>query len=131
MCVPELMVLARKHWEEWLPEKVAELRAQGALTLALNAAANLAQDEIDHLMRNCGYQEHEAREVALRQFILLPPEPTADDDELEEELREKERQYQMNLPAEVLTPEELFPDPAERSALIKAGLIWAHRRETT
>jgi hypothetical protein len=42
--------------------------------------------------------------VALPLFILLKPEPTDDDDELEEELREKKRQYQMNLPAEVYTP---------------------------
>ena len=25
MSVQELKALARKHWEEWLPEKVAEL----------------------------------------------------------------------------------------------------------
>jgi hypothetical protein len=52
------------------------------------------------------YRDHEAREVALRQFILLPTEPTADDDELEEELREKERWYQAHLPPEVIPPEE-------------------------
>jgi hypothetical protein len=104
MCIPELMSLARKHWEKWLPEKVRDLRAEGKLDEALHGAASLAQAEIDHLTRRCGYQEHEAREVALPLFILLKPEPTDDDDELEEELREKKRQYQMNLPAEVYTP---------------------------
>jgi hypothetical protein len=29
--IPELKALARKHWEEWLPEKVKALRAEGKL----------------------------------------------------------------------------------------------------
>jgi hypothetical protein len=29
--VQELKALARKHWEEWLPERVRELRAEGKL----------------------------------------------------------------------------------------------------
>jgi hypothetical protein len=34
--------------------------------------------QIDHLMK-AGYQEHEAREVALREFVLLPEEPPDED----------------------------------------------------
>jgi hypothetical protein len=41
-----------------------------------------------------GYQEHEAEEVALRQFILLPPEGDGLDEEQQEELDEMEREYQ-------------------------------------
>jgi hypothetical protein len=33
--VQELKALARKHWEEWLPERVRELRAEGKLDEAL------------------------------------------------------------------------------------------------
>jgi len=96
--VQELKALARKHWEEWLPEKVKELRAEGKLDEALQGAANLAQDQINHLKKNMGYPEHAAREVALHQFILLKPESPAEDDEQEAELREMEREYQANPP---------------------------------
>jgi hypothetical protein len=43
MSVQELKALARKHWAEWLPEKVSQLKAEGKLNEALQAAANLAQ----------------------------------------------------------------------------------------
>ena len=98
MSIPELD-LARKHWEKWLPEKVRDLRAEGKLDEALHGAASLAQAEIDHLMRYQGYQEHEAREVALPLFILLEPESDAGLEDWErEELAEKEREYQRNPP---------------------------------
>jgi hypothetical protein len=45
-----------------------------------------------------GYSVHEAREVALPLFILLPPEPGADVDEEEaEDLAERERYYRENV----------------------------------
>ena len=50
----------------------------GKLTEALHGAASQAQAEIEHLMRYQGYQEHEAREVALSLFILLKPDRGAD-----------------------------------------------------
>lgn len=92
MSVHELKALARKHWEEWLPEKVAELKKEGRFGEELQAAANLAQDEIEHLMQ-AGYSVHEAREVALPQFILLPPENQGSDEQ-EQELAELEAEYQ-------------------------------------
>jgi hypothetical protein len=61
--IPELKALARKRWEEWLPEKVKALRAEGKLDEALHGAARGAQKQIDHLMQDSHYQEHEAREV--------------------------------------------------------------------
>lgn len=99
MSVQELKALARKHWEEWLPDKVRKLRAEGQLNEALKGAALRAQTEIEHLMK-IGYQASEAREVALAMFILLPPEPEQDglDDEMREELAEMEREYQRNPP---------------------------------
>jgi hypothetical protein len=96
MSVLELKSLARKHWAQWLPEKVKELKAEGKLNEALQGAANLAQDEIEHLMKR-GYAEHEAREVALPMFILLPPEE-GEPDELDEERAELEAEYQRNPP---------------------------------
>ena len=53
------------------------MRLEGKLDEALHGAASLAQDQIDHLMRDRHYQEHEAREIALPQLILLKPEPDA------------------------------------------------------
>jgi hypothetical protein len=59
---------------EWLPEKVAELKREGRLNEELQAAAVMAQEEIESLMKNSHYSVHESGEVALPQFILLPPE---------------------------------------------------------
>jgi hypothetical protein len=50
-----------KHWEEWLPEKVKTLRAEGELDQELQGAAIGAQKQIDHLMRDRGYPEWAAR----------------------------------------------------------------------
>jgi hypothetical protein len=97
MSVEHLQYLARKHWEEWVPEKVAELRKEGRLSEALRGAALLERDEIDHL-RSIGYRQHEAEEVALKHFILLDPEPGAGHPDWElEELAEAEREYQSNV----------------------------------
>jgi hypothetical protein len=78
MSVPELMTLTRKHWNKYLPNKVRELQASGELNEAMFGAASLAQMEIDHL-KKVGYSEQEAREVALRQFVLLPEETDEDE----------------------------------------------------
>lgn len=106
MSVHELKALARKHWTKWLPEKVAELKAEGRLDEALQGAANLAQQEIEYLMKHGHCSVDEAREVALPQFILLPPEdPDGDlDDEQREELAEEERFYRKHPP--VFTADE-------------------------
>lgn len=101
MSVENLKMLARQHWQEWLPEKVKELKAEGRLNEELQAAATLAQDEIETLMKK-GYSIDEAKEVALPQFILLRPEsPDAGlSQEQIEELAEKEREYQKNPPVQ-------------------------------
>ncbi len=79
--------LARKHWAKWLPKKVAELKADGDLGEAIQGAAIRAEREIEDLLKQ-GYQRHEAEEVALPMFILLKPEPEAN-----EEPRERRRSW--------------------------------------
>jgi hypothetical protein len=91
MSVPELKALARKHWTKYRPKMVRQLKTAGELNEATQGAATLAQNQINQLMSQ-GYQEHEAREVALREYILLPEEPA--DDEQAQELAEKEAEYQ-------------------------------------
>lgn len=92
-----LSELARKHWTEWLPKKVAELEAEGRLNEATQAAASAAQKEIAGLMTNHGFREHEAAEVGLQNHILLAPEPPPADDWQEQELAEMEREYQRRM----------------------------------
>jgi len=103
-----LKALARKHWAKWLPEKMAELKREGRLNEELQAAANLAQDEIERLMR-AGYSVHEAREVALPQYILLKPEGDGLEDWEREELAEKEAAYQRMMRAFLQEPEDDLP----------------------
>ena len=93
MSIPALVSLARKHWSRWLPKKVAELKKEGTLEESLLGAARLCQKQIDHLMRDRGYQEHEAEEVALPQFILSKPEsgtalPPSEQKELDDRMNE-------------------------------------------
>lgn len=86
----------RKHWETWLPSKTAELKASGEWDEAVKGAALAAFRMIQDLQSQ-GYQAHEAEEVALRQYVLLSPEEPDEDDELEQELREMEANYQQNV----------------------------------
>jgi hypothetical protein len=100
MSVPELKALARKHWAEWLPEKVRELKKEGRLDEALQGAAELAQKEINHLQER-GYPDWAAREVALPQFILLKPEVDGLGAEQRAELAEKDRVYHAHPPVDL------------------------------
>jgi hypothetical protein len=85
--------LARKHWAKWLPKKVARLKADNELNEAIEGAATRAEREIEDLMAQ-GYQRHEAEEVALPMYILLKPEPEANEEPWERrELADLERQY--------------------------------------
>jgi len=87
-----LAIKARKHWEKWLPRKTKALKEAGEFNQAIQAAARKAQVEIADLMAQ-GYQEHEAEEVVLPQFILLKPEVSETAWEAKE-LAEKEKLYQ-------------------------------------
>lgn len=92
-----LAQMARQHWIQWLPRKVATLRTEGTLSEAIQGAALAAQRGIAELVSQ-GYQEHEAAEVVLPQFVLLPPEAAAVDEPDEKaELDELEARYQREM----------------------------------
>ena len=84
---------ARKHWTQWLPKKVAALKAAGELEQALQTAGKQAHREVVELMQQ-GFQQHEAEEVALSQYVLLKPEPEANLEPWErKELAQLEREH--------------------------------------
>ena len=93
MSIQALKAKARDHWAKWLPRKTAQLKAAGELDQATHGAAVQAQQEIESLQQQ-GFRPHEAEEVALRQFILLDPEPEAALADWErDELAAKEKDY--------------------------------------
>ncbi len=84
---------ARRHWTKWLPQKVASLKASGELEASIQAAGRLAQQRVMGLMQQ-GFQQHEAEEVAMAEFVLLAPEPGAGLEKWEQdELATLEREY--------------------------------------
>ena len=85
----------RKHWTKWLPKKTAQLKTDGEWDEAVQGAALAASREIQDLTSQ-GYQAHEAEEVALHLFVLLPPEENEDDWEAKE-LAELEANYQQKV----------------------------------
>lgn len=90
---------ARKHWTQWLPKKVAALKASGELEQALQTAGKQAQQEVMTLMQQ-GFRQHEAEEVALSQYVLLKPEPEAELEPWErKELAQLESQYRKQMGA--------------------------------
>lgn len=93
-----LKAMARRHWTQYLPAKVAELKKQGRLEAALTVAARRASERIQELMAQ-GYQAHEAEEVARAEYLLLKPEPPPEDDWEARELAELERQYRAQMRA--------------------------------
>jgi len=98
--------MARKHWNQWLPQKVAQLKADGDLESTLQVAARQCAEEVANL-RAQGYQQHEAEEVALPLFILLKPEPQARETPAQrEELAAKEAQHQQSMRFRPRTDEE-------------------------
>ena len=86
----------RKHWAEYLPSKTAARKAAGEWDEAVQGAA-LAASRVIQDLQNQGYQAHEAEEVALQQYVLLPPESPAEDDWETQELAQMEADYQQNV----------------------------------
>jgi hypothetical protein len=79
---------------------VAELKKEGRLEESLLGAARMCQKQTDHLMKDRGYQVHEAEEVALPQFILLKPEEKASLRPWErKKLAKRERELMRSSPA--------------------------------
>lgn len=92
--IHELAAKARKHWEEWLPQKAARLKAEGTFTQETQKAAVRAAAEIENWMK-AGAQIHEAEEIVLPEYILLKPEPDAvESPEEKAESAAAEREYQ-------------------------------------
>ena len=90
----ELTSRAAKHWKRWLPEKTAQLKAEGQFLEATQTAGKLAQARINQLMLQ-GFKSHEAEEVALAEYVLLKPEAKASNLDWEtQELAQKEAAYQ-------------------------------------
>lgn len=88
---------ARKHWTKWLPQKVASLKAAGELEQALQTAGKETAKMVTELMGQ-GFQQHEAEEVALAEFVLLKPEPEANLEPWErKELAMLERQHRQQM----------------------------------
>lgn len=104
MTIATLEAQARQHWTEYLPQKTADLRSTDQFQEAVRTAAVRAQQLIEELMEQ-GAKLHEAEEVALHRFILLPPEAASERDWEAEELAEIEARYQetMREPAQDLT----------------------------
>ena len=89
---------ARRHWTQFLPTKVKELRQAGKLEASLQAVGHQAQARVTDLMAQ-GYRQHEAEEVARSELVMLPPEPGAGLADWErKELAMLERQYRANPP---------------------------------
>lgn len=71
---------ALRHWEQWRPKMVAEMREAGTLNAEAQKASKEAARQVAQLMQN-GYQQHEAEEVVLPGYILLTPEPEDPEDD--------------------------------------------------
>lgn len=98
MSVAAYTARALKHWKRWLPEKVAELKAQGRLNSAAMAAAKRADERVIELMQQ-GYRQHEAEEVAMSEHILLAPESGAGLEDWEvKELKKLDEEFRRNPP---------------------------------
>ncbi len=65
--------LARKHWARYLPEKTATLKKMGIFEEAIAEAAEAARTELAILVSQ-GAQMEAAKEIVLKEHILLPPE---------------------------------------------------------
>lgn len=88
---------ARKHWTKWLPKMTAELKKADKFNAAVQTAGKNAHKTVLELMQQ-GFQQAEAEEVALAQYVLLKPEPDAGLTDWEAKgLAELEAQYQAQM----------------------------------
>ena len=125
------VAMARKHWKEWLPQKVAQLKADGDLESTLQVASRQCAEEVANL-RAQGYQEHEAEEVALPMFILLKPEPKARETPAQrKEGAKMEAEYQRLMTEPPTSPDHT--DPRQVASGTEAGAepktFWGRTRE--
>lgn len=102
-----ILEMARRHWTQFLPQKVEKLREQGMLEASLMIATRNVNERLQEL-REQRYRTHEAQEVARAEFIMLLPEPTDEDDWEAVELAELEAN---NLEMMREYVDEVPPDP--------------------
>ena len=65
--------MAMSHWKEFLPQMFKSLKAEGILIQSAYEAQERTTDLVVHL-HDKGMQMHEAQELALAEWILLPAE---------------------------------------------------------
>ena len=65
--------MAKKHWEKYLPGLVADLKKEGTYEEELKLAAQQASEELAILVKD-GAQIEAAKELVLKEYILLDPE---------------------------------------------------------
>ena len=94
MNLQSMMAMARKHLTTYLPAKTASLQAAGMLEEEIHGMARKAMQIRADLMAQ-SYPETAAEEVALKQAILVDPEPGADVGGWEaDEMAKREKEYQ-------------------------------------
>ena len=64
---------ALAHWKKWRPKEYKQMQRDGTLNEEAQKASKEAAKQVAALME-AGYQKHEAEEVVLPEYILLPPE---------------------------------------------------------
>ena len=67
-------VMAKMHWERYLPKMYRKYQEQGILELELTKAGQQAEEKIGELIEG-GLYINEAKEIVIPQYILLTPEP--------------------------------------------------------
>ena len=65
--------MAKKHWEKYLPDLVADLKKEGTYEEELKLAAQQASEELAILVKD-GAQIEAAKELVLKEYILIDPE---------------------------------------------------------
>lgn len=92
LSIPQLESKIRRHWTEFLPERVKALKAEGMLEFRVRQTATEAHQMMRDLMRQ-GWPELAAEEKALTELVLLPPEHDPEDEETQE-MEAMEREHQ-------------------------------------
>jgi hypothetical protein len=75
--------MAQEHWKEFLPEYARHLKSRGLWSLVTLIAQEEALNRFAELVEN-GFDPHGAKEIALKEFILLDPPEETTPEEIEE-----------------------------------------------
>jgi hypothetical protein len=66
---------ARRHWTKYLPEMTKEMKAAGTFEKEVKEAAKAAMKEYAALVSG-GTRTFAAKEIVMKEYILLEPETT-------------------------------------------------------